>query len=138
MIEAGNGHGWDATYVRSRNTQLRLLEHLAVGGLLEALARLHVACEVGEPARRPVRRVRKQQPVVGVGDRDDHRRVGARVVLLLVALAPAHPTALAGLRGVATDGAARVVRVPGGDRHRGGRELPVASALCASRGKLRR
>ncbi len=61
----GEGPGLAPDVLEVAERDARLLEDLAVRGLLERLARLHVAREVGVPAGRVIGHVREQEPILG-------------------------------------------------------------------------
>ena len=58
-----------------------LFGHLADHGLLEGFARFHEPGQDRDAAARPAGVAGQQDPVLGIGDQHDHRRVGAREVL---------------------------------------------------------
>ena len=75
-----------------------LLLDLSSHGGLERLARLDEAREHREPVLRPSRSASEQQPVIGVDDGHDHRRIGAGIVLTPVRRADPQPSALRPVR----------------------------------------
>ena len=100
-----------------------LLEDLAVDRLLQGFACLGEAGEDRHPALGPGGLPAQQQPVVGVGDRDDHRRVDPREQFGAATGAdPARPGPRHRRRGPAL-AAERGPAVPVGEGDRGERQL---------------
>src|SRR3546814_5871218 len=63
----------------AKDAHAAFLQHLALDGLLQRFARLDEAGQGGVAVRRPAG-VPAEQQAAAVGDGDDHRRIGARVV----------------------------------------------------------
>src|SRR3546814_2401436 len=74
----------------AKDAHAAFLQHLALDGLLKRFARLDEAGQGGVAVRRPAG-VPAEQQAAAVGDGDDHRRIGARVVFEFTARAPAEP-----------------------------------------------
>src|SRR3546814_4436146 len=78
----------------AKDAHAAFLQHLALDGLLQRFARLDEAGQGGVAVRRPAG-VAAEQQAAAVGDGDDHRRIGARVVFEFAARAPAEPAGAA-------------------------------------------
>src|SRR3546814_4284998 len=100
----------------AKDAHAAFLQHLALDGLLQRLARLDEAGQGGIAVRRPAG-VAAEQQAAAVGDGHDHRRVAARVVLQFAARAPAEPAGAAVFERGAADAAVAMPRLPRSEEH---------------------